>query len=49
MKYTPTVIRIIASSEPGIFFDTFGVRAMMSMLSTPMPAVSQSIVPMCSK
>ena len=43
-KYTPTVMTMMATSDPGIFLDTLGVRAMMMMLSSPTAAVVQSMV-----
>ena len=35
---------MMATSDPGIFLDTLGVRAMMMMLSSPTAAVVQSMV-----
>ena len=32
-KYTATVTRMMATNEPGIFFENFGVMAMMMMLT----------------
>ena len=38
------VITIMATSEPGTFFDTLGVRAIITMLNTPIAVVTQSTV-----
>ena len=39
------VITMIASSEPGIFFEIFGVSAITAMLAIPIAALHQSMLP----
>ena len=40
---------MMATSEPGIFFDSFGVKAMIATLRTPTAVVIQSVVLKCWK
>ena len=41
------VITMIATNDPGIFFDTFGVSVIKSMLTKPTAVVIQSTVLKC--
>ena len=48
-RYTAVVITTMATSEPGTFFDSRGVKTIMAMLTTPTPAVHKSMELICPK
>ena len=48
-RSTTTVTRMMATSEPGIFFSTRCDRTIITILAMPIPALHGSISPRCEK